>query len=124
LACNHVATVTCVFALSVQIFESIMLEDIFTGASKTASVNARDVSFTVEPDHTTGSVLVFQEDGSGSGEVRIILQEEKHEFFTRDGATLHHSTSISVLESLVGCAIEVKTLGGKTLKVPISDIVS
>eukprot|EP01051_Picozoa_sp_SAG22_P023235 SAG22_NODE_5908_length_933_cov_0.736211_1_plen_235_part_10 len=106
------------------IFESITLEDIYGGTTKTAAVGGRDVSFTVAPEHQTGSVLVFQEDGSGSGEVRVILQEEKHEFFTRSGSTLLQSTSISVLDSLVGSSVEVKTLGGKSLTVPITDIVS
>eukprot|EP01052_Picozoa_sp_SAG31_P023979 SAG31_NODE_2012_length_6668_cov_5.925407_3_plen_88_part_00 len=87
-------------------------------------MNTRDVSFTIKPEHCTGTVLVFQEDGSGAGEVRVVLQEEKHEFFTRDGSTLHQTTSISVLDSLVGCSVDVKTLGGKTLSIPVSDIVS
>merc|ERR1712166_129968 len=100
------------------------LEDIFVGASKTANVDARDVSFTVDPSHCTGSVLVFQDDGTGSGEVRVILQEEKHEFFTRAGSNLNHTTSISVLDALVGCSVGVKTLGGKTINIPVSDIVS
>jgi len=52
------------------------------------------------------------------------LQEEKHEFFTRAGSNLNHTTSISVLDALVGCSVGVKTLGGKTINIPVSDIVS
>lgn len=105
------------------IFESITLEDVFSGASKIAGVNGRDVSFTVQPSHATGTVLVFQDDGTGPGEVRVVLQEEKHEFFKRDGADVHYITSMSVLDSLVGSSVEIKTLGGKMINIPVNDIV-
>lgn len=61
-----------------------------------------------------------------AGEVRVVLEQEKHALFDRDGnsADLHHTAKISVLESLVGCAVAVKSLSGKAFNVPITDVVS
>ena len=58
-----------------------------------------------------------------AGEVRVVLQEEKHDFFKRDGADVHYITSMSVLDSLVGSSVEIKTLGGKMINIPVNDIV-
>ena len=52
---------------SLQIFESITLEDIFNGVSKTVNLGARHMSFDVKPSFTSGSTLVFKDDGTGSG---------------------------------------------------------
>lgn len=61
-----------------------------------------------------------------AGEVRVVLEQEKHPMFDRDGssADLHHTATISVLESLVGCAVTVKSLDGKEFNVPVTDVVS
>lgn len=52
---------------SVQIFESITLEDVHQGASKTVSLGGRAMTYTVQPGFTSGSTLVFKDDGSGIG---------------------------------------------------------
>jgi len=107
------------------IFESITLEDIFNGVSKTINLGARHMSFDVKPSFTSGSTLVFKDDGTGSGEVLVVLEQEKHALFSREGssADLHYTASISVLDSLVGCSVEVTSLSGKTFKVPVTDVV-
>jgi len=108
------------------IFESITLEDVHQGASKSVSLGSRVLTFDVKPSFTSGSQLVFTDDDSGVGEVRVVLEQEKHALFDRDGnsADLHHTAKISVLESLVGCAVAVKSLSGKAFNVPITDVVS
>ena len=63
---------------------------------------------------------------ANAGEVRVVLELEKHALFDRDGssANLLHTAKISVLESLVGCAVTVKALSGKEFNVPVTDVVS
>lgn len=55
----------------------------------------------------------------------MVLEQEKHALFSREGssADLHYTASISVLDSLVGCSVEVTSLSGKTFKVPVTDVV-
>lgn len=108
------------------IFESITLEEVHAGASKSVSLGGRVMTFDVKPTFTSGSTLVFTDDESGVGEVRVVLEQEKHDLFDRDGSSayLHHTATISVLESLVGCAVPVKSLSGKEFNVPVTDVVS
>jgi len=107
------------------IFESITLEDIYNGASKSVSLSGRTMTFDVKPSFTSGSTLVFKEDGSGAGEVHVVLEQQKHALFARTGssATIHYTATISVLDSLVGCSVEVTSLSGKTFNVPVTDVV-
>lgn len=108
------------------IFESVTLEEVHQGATKSVSLGGRTMTFDVKPSFTSGSMLVFTDDESGVGEVRVVLEQEKHPMFDRDGssADLHHTATISVLESLVGCAVTVKSLDGKEFNVPVTDVVS
>jgi DnaJ-class molecular chaperone len=103
------------------------------------------MSYQIMPSFTSGSTLVFNEDGSGAGagfwvlstlhercdwlyhagEVLVVLEQEKHPLFERHGSSpdLHYTANISVLDSLVGCSVEVRSLGGEIFKVAVTDIV-
>ena len=61
-----------------------------------------------------------------AGEVRVVLEQEKHDLFERDGSSPHlsHTATISVLESLVGCSVAVTSLSGKSFNVPVTDVVA
>jgi DnaJ-class molecular chaperone len=60
-----------------------------------------------------------------AGDVIVVLEQEKHAHFTRLGNDfdLHYTTDISVLDSLVGCSIELKSLSGKIFNVAVTDVV-
>ena len=60
-ACSHGA------CSSSQIFESITLEDVHQGTSKSVSLGSRVLTFDVKPSFTSGSQLVFTDDDSGVG---------------------------------------------------------
>ena len=60
LACSH-------GGCSYQIFESITLEDVHQGTSKSVSLGSRVLTFDVKPSYTSGSQLVFTDDDSGVG---------------------------------------------------------
>jgi DnaJ-class molecular chaperone len=55
------------------IFESITLEDVHQGASKTVSLGGRAMTYTVQPGFTSGSTLVFKDDGSGIGPLSFLF---------------------------------------------------
>jgi hypothetical protein len=50
------------------IFESISLEDIFYQRKKSVNLTGRHLDFNVKPSFTSGSTLVFNDDGSGCGD--------------------------------------------------------
>ena len=64
-------------AASVQIFESITLEDVHQGASKTVSLGGRAMTYTVQPGFTSGSTLVFKDDGSGIGPLSFLFCRDR-----------------------------------------------
>ena len=51
-----------------------------------------------------------------------ILREREHALFQRRGDDLVYKAKIPLGQALVGCAVEVATLDGRLLTIPINDI--
>ena len=51
--------------------------------------------------------------GGHPGDIIVILQEQKHEYFTRDGDNIIYELFISYPEAVLGTEVEVPTLNGK-----------
>jgi hypothetical protein len=51
-----------------------------------------------------------------------ILREREHALFQRQGDDLIYKAKIPLGQALVGCAVEVATLDGRLLTIPINDI--
>jgi molecular chaperone DnaJ len=52
------------------------------------------------------------QNGGGNGDLQIVIQEEPHAHFLRDGNNLFYSTIISVMDAMLGCEITVPCLDG------------
>ena len=50
------------------------------------------------------------QNGGGNGDLQIVIQEEPHAHFLRDGNNLFYSTIISVMDAMLGCEITVPCL--------------
>lgn len=54
----------------------------------------------------------------------FIVEERAHPRFRRDGNDLIYTHKISLVEALTGCTVQVTTLDGRTLTVPVKSVVS
>lgn len=53
----------------------------------------------------------------------FILKQEPHKRFVRQGADLIMTHEISLANALMGSAIDVMTLDGRLLKIPVNDTI-
>ena len=51
-----------------------------------------------------------------------VLREKEHDLFKRDNDDLIYAAKIPLGKALVGCFVELPTLDGRLLSVPINDI--
>lgn len=56
-------------------------------------------------------------------DVTYALQEKPHPHFRRQGNNLVYTASVSLRQALTGCVIDIVTLDGRTLPIPITDVV-
>jgi DnaJ family protein B protein 13 len=57
-------------------------------------------------------------------DVIFTVKEIKHETFTREGDNLKIHSEVPLLKALVGYSMEVKTLDGRLLRIPINDTIT
>jgi DnaJ homolog subfamily B member 13 len=53
----------------------------------------------------------------------FVVKEEPHERFQREGNDLILTQEVSLANSLMGVAIDVQTLDGRLLKIPVNDTI-
>ncbi|XP_034034599.1 dnaJ homolog subfamily B member 13 isoform X2 [Thalassophryne amazonica] len=82
----------------------LSLDDIFHGCTKKISISLRG-SNNIPAD------IVF------------IMRQKPHPYFTRDHNNLIYKAKISLKMALTGFSVDVKTLDGRLLSIPINDIV-
>lgn len=51
--------------------------------------------------------------GGPSGDLRVEIEEKKHDHFTRDGLDIYHELHISIPQAVLGTEVDVPTLKGK-----------
>ncbi len=51
--------------------------------------------------------------GGPAGDLLVVIEEEKHEHFTREGSNLHYDLYLNFVNAALGTSIEVPTLTGK-----------
>lgn len=51
--------------------------------------------------------------GGPAGDLLVVIEEEKHEHFTRDSSNLHYDLYLNFADAALGTSIEVPTLAGK-----------
>ncbi|KAJ9528325.1 hypothetical protein QJQ45_014309 [Haematococcus lacustris] len=89
----------------------------------------RTLTIDVKPGLPTGTRFVFEGEGNKTpkkepGPVVFVLRPLPHKRFTRRGPDLVHKVVLPLYQALVGTAVEIQTLDGRLLSVPIADIVT
>lgn len=117
------------------------LEDLFKGAkkkmkiSRTISDNAGRIrtveeilTIDIKPGWKKGTKITFPEKGNqGPGvipsDLIFVVDEKPHPIFKRDGNDLLMDQEITLLEALTGKNLELTTLEGRNLTIPLNDII-
>jgi DnaJ-class molecular chaperone len=120
----------------------VTLQDCYNGATKKVTWTRRvlqDDLSTVEeetvqhirvmPGWADGTVVTFAGLGNETVdneapdiEYRLVTQPDST--WSRDGSTLHYNATITLTDAICGCVVAVPTLDGRTLSVPITQIVA
>ncbi|CAK7332797.1 unnamed protein product [Dovyalis caffra] len=82
----------------------------------------------IKPGWKKGTKITFpekgnQEPGITPADLIFVVDEKPHPVFKRDGNDLVVNQKISLLEALTGKTIELTTLDGRYLTIPVTDIV-
>ncbi|EOA21096.1 hypothetical protein CARUB_v10001436mg [Capsella rubella] len=117
------------------------LEDLYKGVSKKMKIS-RDVldsfgptpveeilTIEIKPGWKKGTKITFLEKGNEHrgiipSDLVFIVDEKPHSVFKRDGNDLVVMQKISLVEALTGCTAQVTTLDGRSLTVPVNNVIS
>ncbi|KAK9153498.1 hypothetical protein Sjap_000978 [Stephania japonica] len=118
------------------------LEDLFKGTTKKMKLS-RDVidssgrpttveeivAIDVKPGWKKGTKITFPEKGNEKkglipADLVFIIDERPHNLFKRDGNDLIYTQKISLVEALTGYTVQLTTLDGRNLTIPINSIIS
>jgi len=121
----------------------VSLEELYLGCDKkmkisrhvmnedghTSSVRDKILSIRVKKGWKAGTKITFKEEGDQGpntipADIIYVLREKDHDLFKRDNDDLIYNAKIPLGKALVGCFVELPTLDGRLLSVPINDIVN
>eukprot|EP00742_Colponemidia_sp_Colp-10_P000895 GILJ01000973.1.p1 GENE.GILJ01000973.1~~GILJ01000973.1.p1 ORF type:complete len:318 (-),score=40.71 GILJ01000973.1:76-1029(-) len=96
---------------------------------KTSNVTEKVLTIEVVPGWRQGTKITFTGEGDEApgvkpGDVVFCLKEKAHDRFSREGSDLVYVADITLLQALTGTTVEVHTLDGRVLAVPVAEIVS
>ncbi|XP_029956563.1 dnaJ homolog subfamily B member 13 [Salarias fasciatus] len=120
----------------------LSLDDLFHGCTKkikicrrvmnedghTSSIKDKILSIDVKPGWREGTQVVFFKEGDQGpnripADIVFIVREKSHPMFKRKHNDLIYTLKISLEMALTGFSVDVQTLDGRLLCVPINDIV-
>lgn len=83
----------------------------------------------IKPGWKKGTKITFlskgnQQRGIEAADLIFIVDEKPHSVFKRDGNDLVVTQKISLVEALTGFTSQVTTLDGRTLTVPVNNVIS
>ncbi|XP_054611108.1 dnaJ homolog subfamily B member 13 isoform X1 [Dunckerocampus dactyliophorus] len=120
----------------------LSLDDLFHGCTKkikisrrvmnddgyTSGIKDKILSIDVKPGWKEGTRIIFSKEGDQGpskipADIVFIVRQKSHPLFIRQNNDLIYKAQISLAMALTGCSVNVETLDGRLLNVPINDIV-
>ncbi|CAL0319934.1 unnamed protein product [Lupinus luteus] len=117
------------------------LEDLYKGVKKKMKIsrkvydafgkchNVEEIlTIEIKPGWKKGTKITFpekgnQEPGVVAADLIFVIDEKPHSLYRRDGNDLLMNQEITLLEALTGKILELTTLDGRSLVIPLTDIV-
>ncbi|PSS07868.1 DnaJ subfamily B member like [Actinidia chinensis var. chinensis] len=117
------------------------LEELYKGAKKKMKIsrtiadssgkirNVEEIlTIEIRPGWKKGTKITFPEKGNQEpgvipADLIFVIDEKPHAVYTRDGNDLVVNLEISLLEALTGKTVELTTLDGRSLLIPLTEIV-
>ncbi|XP_015867336.2 uncharacterized protein LOC107404851 [Ziziphus jujuba] len=118
------------------------LEELYSGSTRKMKIsrtvvdaNGRQVPETeiltidVKPGWKKGTKITFPDKGNEQlnqlpADLVFVIDEKPHDFYKRDGNDLIVNQRITLAEALGGTTVNLTTLDGRNLSLPVTDIVS
>ncbi|KAK9128025.1 hypothetical protein Syun_016822 [Stephania yunnanensis] len=87
------------------------------------------VAIDIKPGWKKGTKITFPEKGNEKkglipADLVFIIDERPHNLFKRDGNDLIYTQKISLVEALTGYTLQLTTLDGRNLTIPINSVIS
>ncbi|KAM4544715.1 dnaJ homolog subfamily B member 13 [Odontesthes bonariensis] len=120
----------------------LSLDDLFHGCTKkikisrrvmnddghTSSIKDKILTIDVTPGWKEGTRIVFSKEGdqgpnSIPADIVFIVRQKSHPLFIRQDNDLVYKAKISLQMALTGFSVDVQTLDGRLLSIPVNDIV-
>ncbi|XP_070700295.1 dnaJ homolog subfamily B member 13 [Pempheris klunzingeri] len=120
----------------------LSLDDLFHGCTKkikisrrvmnedgyTSSIKDKILTIDVKPGWKEGTRVIFPKEGdqgpnSIPADIVLIVRQRSHPLFVRQHDDLIYKAQISLEMALTGLSVDVQTLDGRLLTIPINDIV-
>ncbi|KAJ3589792.1 hypothetical protein NHX12_010633 [Muraenolepis orangiensis] len=121
---------------------SLTLDDLYHGCTKKIKISRKVINedgyifsiqekiliITVKPGWNDGTRVTFPEQGdqgpnSVPADIVFIVRQKTHPWFTRQRNNLVYRAPISLEMALTGFSVDVETLDGRLVNIPINDIV-
>lgn len=102
----------------------LTLEEAYTGANKSFTLNGQQSSIKLKPGIEDGQVLKLKGkgapgiNGGAAGDLFLTIKVSPHLLFRREGANLHYDVHVPLYTAVLGGKAEVNTLSG-ILKIDI-----
>eukprot|EP00051_Salpingoeca_urceolata_P013252 m.165852 g.165852 ORF g.165852 m.165852 type:complete len:313 (-) comp17743_c1_seq6:120-1058(-) len=95
----------------------------------TSSMQDKILTIHVKPGWKQGTKVTFAKDGDQGpnnipADVVFVIKYKSHPRFVREGNDLVHTACITVADALAGCIVELLTLDGRKLNIPVNDVVT
>lgn len=116
---------------------AVSLEELFTGTTKRIKVTRKRggrpeekiLEIAVRPGWQAGTKVTFEKEGDEEpgvvpADLQFVIAEKPHERFKREGANLVYAVKLPLADALAGTTLSIPTLDGRTLSVPVTEVVS
>lgn len=119
------------------------LEELYTGATKRVKVTRKRLNpdgkttrpeekvleIHIKPGWKKGTTVTFEREGDEEPgvvppDIQFVIGEKEHDKFSRDGNDLVHKVRLPLADALGGTTLTIPTLDGRSLPVPITEVVS
>lgn len=119
------------------------LEELYAGTTKRLKITRqrltsgghsthpeeKTLEVNIKPGWKAGTTITFDSEGDempgvSPADVQFIIGEKPHEAFERDGNDLRYTARITLADALCGTTLSLRTLDGRRLTVPLTEIVS